>query len=147
MLFFNVCTLFSSPRGSFLAIPAAGHAGGPHVHYGASLNPGRAPWCVLWAFKSGNLARKHGVALRRATSRARQEMENAHTRQLLFAPLLKGSNTVTTIASSFPRSYRYYVCVCGPLLRVCDRDVCVYALCVLHVRVCMCTGLSTCDAC
>ena len=47
----DICTLFSDPRGCFLALSAAGHAGGPPVHHGASLGPVRAPWRVLWAFK------------------------------------------------------------------------------------------------
>ena len=42
--------IFSGARGSFLALSAAGHAGGAPVH-GASLGPGRAPWGALWAFK------------------------------------------------------------------------------------------------
>ncbi|CAM9225965.1 unnamed protein product, partial [Laminaria digitata] len=50
------CTFFCSlatfsGRESFLALSAAGHAGGPRVHYGACLSPGRAPWRVLWASK------------------------------------------------------------------------------------------------
>ena len=47
----GVCTLFSGTRGSFLALLAAGHAGGPSVHYGTRLDPGRAPWHVLWTFE------------------------------------------------------------------------------------------------
>ena len=44
---FNICTLFSGARGCFLTLSAAGNAGGPPVHHGASLGPRR----VLWAFK------------------------------------------------------------------------------------------------
>ena len=58
--------LFSGARGSFLALSDAGHARGPPVHHGASLGPGRAPWRVLWAFKSRNLANNHGVVFRGA---------------------------------------------------------------------------------
>ena len=50
-LFLGVCMLFSGARGSFLARLAAGHAGGPSVHYDARLDPGRATWYVLWPFK------------------------------------------------------------------------------------------------
>ena len=50
-VFFNICRLFSGARGSFLALSAAGHAGGAPVHHGASLGSGRAPWRVLWALK------------------------------------------------------------------------------------------------
>lgn len=38
------------PAGCFLALTAAGHTGGPRVHYGASLRPGRPLLHVLWAF-------------------------------------------------------------------------------------------------
>ena len=48
---FDICTLFSGARGSFLVLSAAGHAGDPPVHHGASLGLGRALWRVLWAFK------------------------------------------------------------------------------------------------
>lgn len=48
----GIVLLFSSGRGYFLALSAVGHAVGPLVH-GASVGPGRAPWCVLWAFKVG----------------------------------------------------------------------------------------------
>ena len=44
-------SLFSSGRGSFLALSAAGHAGDLPVYNGASVGSGRAPWRVLWAFK------------------------------------------------------------------------------------------------
>ena len=37
---------------------------------------------------------------------------------------------------------RTLLCVCGPLIYMCGHDVCVYALCVLRVRVRVCTGLS-----
>ena len=47
----DICTFLSGARGSFLALSAAGHVGGPPVHHGASLGPGRAPWRVLWAFE------------------------------------------------------------------------------------------------
>ena len=45
--FFRNTKLFSSGRGSFLMLSAEGHAGGPPVHHGASVGPGRAPWRVL----------------------------------------------------------------------------------------------------
>ena len=38
---------FLGVRGSFLALQAAGHAGGQSVHYDARLDPGRAAWHVL----------------------------------------------------------------------------------------------------
>ena len=42
---------FSGARGSFFALSGTAHAEGPPVHDGASLGPGWAPWCVLWALK------------------------------------------------------------------------------------------------
>ena len=51
LFFRDICTLFSIARGSFLALLAVGHAGGPSVHYDARLDPGRATWYVLWPFK------------------------------------------------------------------------------------------------
>ena len=51
MDFLRNTTLLSSARGSFLALSAAGHAGDPPVHHGASVGPDRAPWRMLWAFK------------------------------------------------------------------------------------------------
>ena len=63
----------SSCRGSFLALSAAGHAGGPPVHHGASVGSGRAPWRVLWA--SRELASNHGIPFRRA----RAEHDNVKT--------------------------------------------------------------------
>ena len=49
--FFRNTKLFSSGRRSCLALSAAGHAGDPPVHHGASMGPDRAPCRVLWAFK------------------------------------------------------------------------------------------------
>ena len=40
MCFLDISTLFSGARGSFLALSAAGHPGGPPVHHGASLGHG-----------------------------------------------------------------------------------------------------------
>ena len=47
-VFFRNTKLFPSGRGSFLALAVAGHAWGSLMHHGASVGPGRAPWCVLW---------------------------------------------------------------------------------------------------
>ena len=47
----DFCTLYSAALWSFHALSAAGHAGGPPVHHGARLGPGRTPWRVLWSFK------------------------------------------------------------------------------------------------
>ena len=48
-LCFRNTTLFSSGRGSFLPLSAAGQAGGTPIHHGASVGPGQAPWRVFWA--------------------------------------------------------------------------------------------------
>ena len=57
LYFFRRTKLFSSGRASFLALSAAGHAGDPRVHHGASVGPGRAPWRVLWVVKAGKSAK------------------------------------------------------------------------------------------
>ena len=49
--FFYICTLFSGARGSSSRSRQRGTQGGPFVHHGSSLGPGRAPRGVLWAFK------------------------------------------------------------------------------------------------
>ena len=55
-----MCTLKYAKKSLFFAhrqLPAAGLFSSsrlldsPRVHYVASLGPGRAPWCVLWALK------------------------------------------------------------------------------------------------
>ena len=48
---FSPNTLFSPGGGSFLALSAAGHAGGSREHHGASVVPGRISWRVLSGFK------------------------------------------------------------------------------------------------
>ena len=48
--FFGHLHAFLRRPWSFLALSAAGHAGGPPVHHDARSGPGRAPWRVLWAF-------------------------------------------------------------------------------------------------
>ena len=49
--YLNIFKLFSSARGLFLALSAAAHSGDLLVHHRASLDPGRAPWHVLWTFE------------------------------------------------------------------------------------------------
>ena len=51
MHLFCTFALYPASGAPFLALSAAGHAGGPRVHPGASVGPGRAPWRGLWAFK------------------------------------------------------------------------------------------------
>ena len=45
------CLFILRPRVFFLALSAAGHAGGSRVNHGESVGPGRAPWRMLWALK------------------------------------------------------------------------------------------------
>ena len=63
MSFFPEYKTFSSGRGSFLELSAARHGGGPPVHHGASVVPGRA---CSGPSKSRNLARNQAIAFRRA---------------------------------------------------------------------------------
>lgn len=48
----GILFLYASGGVYFLALSAAGRGGGSRVHHGASVSPGRAPWRVIWAFKS-----------------------------------------------------------------------------------------------
>ena len=60
-LFLDKCTLFSGDRGSFLALSAAEHAGGPPVHHGASAGPDRLRGAWSGRSKSQNLASNGGL--------------------------------------------------------------------------------------
>ena len=97
-LFFDICTLFLSAPGSFLVHSAAGHAGSPPVHHGASLQvwvPGGLRGAYSGHSKSRKLASNHGVAFREG----RAEQDNSKlTCQLFCSTAVKGSNTVATIA-------------------------------------------------
>ena len=61
----------------------------------------------------------------------------------------KGSNTVATIASNFPRCYIYGHCyACVDHYYACEHNLCVY-VCAVHLLrctccVCVCAGLSMC---
>ena len=137
-MFLGICTIFSDALGPFLTISAAGHAGVPHIHDGASLGPRRAPWRVLWALKVAKAGNNHGVDFRGVIA----EQDNGKPHVSHFSVR---SNTVTTIASNFPRSYsygHYYACVdhCYTCVVMMYMRLCV--MCVLRVRVRVCTGLS-----
>ena len=71
VFFFRHTKFSSSGRGTFIVLSAAGHAGAPPVHDGASVGPGRAPWRVLWAFKVAKPGHNRGVAFHGA--RAEQD--------------------------------------------------------------------------
>ena len=132
-VFLGICTIFSDALGPFLTISAAGHAGVPHIHDGASLGPRRAPWRVLWALKVAKAGNNHGVDFRGVIA----EQDNGKPHVSHFSVR---SNTVTTIASNFPRSYsygHYYACVITAI-HAWSWCICVYALCVCSVYVCAC---------
>ena len=143
MFLFYICTLFSGARGCFLAFSTAGQ--------GPACTPRRKFWS-----RDGSVAHALGVQSREiwqvntgllaAELEPSKTMENQHV--ICFDPLtaVKDSNTVTAIASSFPRTYSYetllrvrgpLLCVCGPLQCVRGHDICVYALCMCSVCVCV----------
>lgn len=74
-LFPHIVNLFFSDRESFLALSAAGNAGGaaftPHPRLG------RAPWGVLWGSNSRRAGSFRGITFRRA--RAKQDDEKRST--------------------------------------------------------------------
>ena len=76
--FLHVCNFSSFGRGSFPALSAVRYAGGPHVHYGASLGPGRAPWRVLWTFK---VARAGAFTGSLSTEPQPSKTKQTHTKQ------------------------------------------------------------------
>ena len=55
--FLHIGLFFSSSRGSFLVLSAPGHAGSPPEVHGASLDPGRGLWHVLWGFKIAKIGK------------------------------------------------------------------------------------------
>ena len=117
---------------------------------GAACTPRRK-----FGYRAGSVARALGVQSHEILAStnhgvdflgARAEHDNGKPIcQLFCSTAVKGSNTATTIASSFARSYklRALLCVRGPLYAVCGHDVCVTRKCC----VCVCTGLSMRDAC
>ena len=120
-VFFYICALFSGARGSFVALPAAGHEGDQPVHHGASLGPGRAPWRVLWAFKDAKSGKYHGAAFRGA--RAKQCNEKP-TYELFCSTAVKAFSFVTATVQQ--QSYIKFVwtttnvdiCICVSVVRV-----------------------------
>ena len=145
---FNICTLFYGARGSFLALSAAGHAGGPPVRHGASLGPGRAPWRVLWVFKVAKSVITGSLSAELAIARA--EQDNGKPTFRLFSSTAVKRAATRSLALAFPRSYNAAtdttmrvrttintMRVWTLLTNVCD-------LCVLRVRVRVSAGLSMC---
>ena len=77
------CTpLFSSGRGSFLALSAAGHAGGPRVLTAPVWAPAGLRGACSGRSKSRELESNHGIAFRRA--RASQAHGNAQYIYLVY---------------------------------------------------------------
>ena len=81
-LFLHVDHLFFSGRGSFRAILAAGHAGGPLVHKAQVWAPAGPCGVRSGRSRSRELASNHGIAFRRV--RASQENENPTFQLFLF---------------------------------------------------------------
>ena len=122
----HVCIPCSSGRGSFPALSAAGQAGDPGVHHGASVGPGRAPWRTLWAIKkSRDWAGIHGIALRLDKPRRTMENPKYNTFAVLSAaasvscitPSLKLSSSLLggsqgTSSYSFDHGHGRCICVC-----------------------------------
>ena len=141
-IFFGTFACFSqAPRGSFSRSRLWGTQGGRLYNTAQVWVPGGLRGERFGRSTSRNLASNRGVAFREA----RAEQDNGKpTYQLLCSSVVKGSNAVTTIASSFPRSYsyrHYYACVV--MMYACMCCVCAPCTCV-----CVFTaGLSTCDAC
>ena len=82
--FIYICTLFSGAHGSFLALLAKGHAGGPPAHHSAVWVQGGLRGVCSGCSKSRNLASNHEVVFRGA----RAEQDNGKTHASCFAPLL-----------------------------------------------------------
>ena len=57
---------YPPPVDFFLALSAAGPAGGPPMHHVASLGPGWAPWRVLWAFQVAKSCKQSRGCFRRS---------------------------------------------------------------------------------
>ena len=68
-------------RGFFLALPVAGHAGAPPIHYAAGLGPGQAPWRVIWTSK---VARADFLARNRVPPRRAEKDHGNPTRYSCF---------------------------------------------------------------
>ena len=120
--FFRTTILFSF----FFALSAAGYAGGPPVHDGASVGPGRAPWRVLWAFRVRNLASNNGVVFRGAGDKRDNGKPTFQFFMYVLAPLpYSHAATVRHSLQTFPvvtATDTIYTCV---LLCVCDACACV----------------------
>ena len=117
-LFLDICTFFSGACG-FFALSAWGHHLGLGGRFCTTAQALGAQSREIWQVITGSLS---------------AELEPSKTMecQPFCSTAVKGSNTVTTIASSFPRSHNdghYYACV-DYSYAMCGHAVCVYVLCV-----------------
>ena len=106
------------------------------IYISASLGPARAPWRAR-SGRSRSPANWQGITRSlTAEPEPRKTMENPH-----FASFCSTeSHTATTLASSFPRSYRhgtFLLCVCGYCKRVWCVCVCVRVYGSAH----LCAGI------
>ena len=76
-------TLFYGVRGSFLALSAREHAGGPPVHWAQVWVPDGLRGACSGRSKSVNLATNDGVAFRGAINRAEEDIDKP-----IYQPLL-----------------------------------------------------------
>ena len=142
LFFFRNTKLLSSGRGSFLALLAPGHAGGPPV-----------PRRCKCGSRPGSMARALGVQSREnwkvtagslsAELEPSKTMENQHAGHCCKA---QKHGDINRFKLSSVIQLRTLLWACRPLLYMCGHDVCVYALCVclcvLRVRVSVFTGPS-----
>ena len=111
------------PRVCPRALGCGARRGGVCTH-GVSLGPGWDPWRALWAFKSRELARNHGIAFRRG--RASQDNGN-FTVQLFLSSEPHGNNSRFELSLSSTAT--------DTAMRVWTLLMCVSAACATCVRV------------
>ena len=122
-------------RGSFLALSAPGHAGGPPVHWAQVWVPGGLRGACSGCSKSRNLASNHGVALRGA--RAEQDIG-----KLMPATSVKPMGMTLCYITSFSlcKAQQHFNNNRFKLSSVLVYELCVCS--VYYVCACVCTGLS-----
>ena len=132
--FLHIYMPCSAGRGSFLAHSAAGYAGDPRVHRGASVGPGRAPWHALWTF---NVARSSRYARDRFPPRHSQPGPWNPPKMLflfIFSPLLLFLNH----HSSSRQRLGSHGTTATLQASLCDSHERCFCVCVLSVPVCAC---------
>ena len=147
-LFFGIRKLFSSGRGSILALSAAGHA----------TEPACTPRCKCGS-RPGSVARALGVQSReiwQATtgslsaelyeSRARQWKTHVSAFLLCFCTPLLYCSLFSLLYARFKLSpllqrWTHCLCVCGHIACACVCCVCVLLACAGHRCMCVCWHL------